>query len=212
MVAKRSSIVVNRASMATKRSSMVPKAPIDDIEATVRAFLEGLEAPVDVLERRPDLLDALLEDFFHLCFRPRSRRSSMAAMASAGVEADLANLNGARDLQLGQADRDPGRRRRCGRVCRQIPGDRGVRSIPYREAEGEPCACWPSFPCVCLQKQAGDDGSRQRRLGLELTRGSRQSLHRPLNVDRSCRMAKFSTPTGSGGAGCITSSEASLSL
>ena len=38
--------------------------------------------------------------------------------------------NCARDAELSDAGRDPGRRRRCGRVCRRPPGDRGIRNIP----------------------------------------------------------------------------------
>lgn len=47
-----------------------------------------------------------------------------------------------------------------------------------------------SSPSVCFEKEAGGEVSR-RRLGLDLTLGSRLNLHRPLTVDNSCRMATF---------------------
>ena len=47
------------------------------------------------------------------------------------------------------------------------------------------------IPSVCFQKNAGDDASRRRRSGLQLTRGRLENLHRRVNVYRVCRMETF---------------------
>ena len=61
--------------------------------------------------------------------------------------------NCARDAELSDTGRDPGRRKRCGRVRRRPPGDRGVRNIPVAKPKA---SCVPvghhSPPGVCRSK------------------------------------------------------------